>query len=59
MLQEADFFKTDVRALAQELGLTNWNKVASCSVSSRFPYGTTLTHDNIAQVMAAENICVV
>ena len=50
----ADFFKTDVRALAQELGLTNWNKVASCSVSSRFPYGTTLTHDNIAQVMAAE-----
>ena len=54
LLQEADFFKTDVRALAQELGLTNWNKVASCSVSSRFPYGTTLTHDNIAQVMAAE-----
>ncbi len=54
LLQEADFFKVDVRALAQELGLTNWNKVASCSVSSRFPYNTTLTHENIAQVMAAE-----
>ncbi|WP_338208505.1 ATP-dependent sacrificial sulfur transferase LarE [Lactiplantibacillus paraxiangfangensis] len=54
LLQEADFFKVDVRALSQELGLTNWNKVASCSVSSRFPYNTTLTHENIAQVMAAE-----
>ncbi|AVK64144.1 ATP-dependent sacrificial sulfur transferase LarE [Lactobacillus sp. CBA3606] len=54
LLQEADFYKVDVRALAQELGLTNWNKVASCSVSSRFPYGTTLTHANVKQVMAAE-----
>jgi len=55
LLQEADFYKVDVRALSQELGLTNWNKVASCSVASRFPYGTTLTHENIAQVMAAES----
>jgi len=54
LLQEADFYKVDVRALSQELGLTNWNKVASCSVASRFPYGTTLTHENVAQVMAAE-----
>jgi len=54
LLQEADFYKVDVRALAQDLDLNNWNKVASCSVSSRFPYGTTLTHENIAQVMAAE-----
>jgi len=54
LLQEADFYKVDVRALSQDLGLTNWNKVASCSVASRFPYGTTLTHENVAQVMAAE-----
>ncbi|MFC6202709.1 ATP-dependent sacrificial sulfur transferase LarE [Lactiplantibacillus nangangensis] len=55
LLEEADFYKVDVRALSQELGLTNWNKVASCSVASRFPYGTTLTHENVAQVMAAES----
>ncbi|MFC6180791.1 ATP-dependent sacrificial sulfur transferase LarE [Lactiplantibacillus daowaiensis] len=55
LLQEAGFYKVDVRALAQELDLNNWNKVASCSVSSRFPYNTTLTHENIAQVMAAEH----
>jgi uncharacterized protein len=54
LLQEADFYKKDVRALAQVLGLTNWNKVASCSVSSRFPYGTVLTSDKIAMVMKAE-----
>jgi len=55
LLEEADFYKVDVRALSQELGLTNWNKVASCSIASRFPYGTTLTHENVAQVMAAES----
>ncbi|MCL1632733.1 ATP-dependent sacrificial sulfur transferase LarE [Sporolactobacillus sp. CPB3-1] len=54
VLQEAGFYKTDVRALAKEIGLTNWNKVSSCSVSSRFPYGTTLTRENIAQVMKSE-----
>ncbi|WP_139693667.1 ATP-dependent sacrificial sulfur transferase LarE [Sporolactobacillus terrae] len=54
VLQEAGFYKTDVRALAKGIGLTNWNKVSSCSVSSRFPYGTTLTPEKIDQVMASE-----
>lgn len=53
-LQDADLYKKDVRELAQQLGLTNWNKVASCSVSSRFPYGTTLTSAKLQQVMQAE-----
>ncbi|GAF40868.1 PP-loop superfamily ATP-binding protein [Agrilactobacillus composti DSM 18527 = JCM 14202] len=55
-LQTAEFTKADVRALAQTLGLNNWNKVASCSVSSRFPYNTTLTVAKIQQVMAAEKL---
>lgn len=54
VLQEADFYKTDVRALAKDIGLNNWNKVSSCSVSSRFPYGTTLTLEKIVQVMKSE-----
>ncbi|MCO7124524.1 ATP-dependent sacrificial sulfur transferase LarE [Sporolactobacillus shoreicorticis] len=54
VLQEAGFYKTDVRALAKIIGLNNWNKVSSCSVSSRFPYGTTLTLEKIDQVMKAE-----
>ncbi|MFT8457759.1 MAG: ATP-dependent sacrificial sulfur transferase LarE [Liquorilactobacillus ghanensis] len=55
VLQVAGFYKTDVRQLAQEHGLTNWNKVASCSVSSRFPYYTELTSAKLQQVIAAES----
>ncbi|GEO68704.1 ATP-dependent sacrificial sulfur transferase LarE [Levilactobacillus acidifarinae] len=50
----AGFTKADVRSLAQDYGLTNWNKVPSCSVSSRFPYNTTLTVAAIDRVMQAE-----
>ncbi len=53
-LEKADFYKSDVREMAKELGLTNWNKVASCSISSRFPYYTTITPEKIQQVMASE-----
>ncbi len=53
-LQAADLYKTDVRSLAKKLGLTNWNKVASCSVSSRFPYNTKIDAQSIAQVMNSE-----
>ncbi|MBT9677347.1 ATP-dependent sacrificial sulfur transferase LarE [Levilactobacillus brevis] len=54
VLQTADLYKREVRELAQSLGLTNWNKVASCSVSSRFPYNTDLTSEKLQRVMAAE-----
>ncbi|MHB9290194.1 ATP-dependent sacrificial sulfur transferase LarE [Latilactobacillus curvatus] len=54
VLQTAGFYKIDVRQLAKALNLNNWNKVASCSVSSRFPYNTALTEAKIAQVMQSE-----
>ncbi|WP_311406393.1 ATP-dependent sacrificial sulfur transferase LarE [Liquorilactobacillus uvarum] len=54
VLQAADIYKTDVREIAKKLELNNWNKVASCSVSSRFPYYTKLTSEKIEKVMAAE-----
>lgn len=54
VLQSAGFYKIDVRQLAKELDLNNWNKVASCSVSSRFPYNTPLTLTKINQVMQSE-----
>ncbi|KRL03598.1 ATP-dependent sacrificial sulfur transferase LarE [Liquorilactobacillus capillatus] len=54
VLQVADIYKTDVRMIAKKLGLNNWNKVASCSVSSRFPYYTKLTSEKLAKVMQAE-----
>ncbi|KRM95302.1 PP family ATPase [Liquorilactobacillus aquaticus DSM 21051] len=54
VLQTADIYKIDVREIAKKLELNNWNKVASCSVSSRFPYYTKLTSEKIEKVMAAE-----
>lgn len=53
-LQTADLYKVDVRSLAKKIGLRNWNKVASCSVSSRFPYNTKIELKGIAQVMNSE-----
>lgn len=54
VLQKAGFYKDDVRGLAKSLGLHNWNKAASCSIASRFPYYTQLTPAKIKQVMQAE-----
>ena len=31
-LQEAGLYKTEIRQLAKERGVSNWNKVPSCSV---------------------------
>lgn len=54
VLQEANMYKSDVRALAKDLGLPVWNKLASCSLASRFPYGTKLTKELVDRVNQAE-----
>lgn len=54
VLQEADLYKPEIRALAKELELPVWNKVASCSLASRFPYGTELNKQIVEQVNDAE-----
>src|SRR5699024_10762541 len=53
-LQEAGFYKQDVRILAKELNLPVWNKPASCSLASRIPYGIKLDQQKIEQVDQAE-----
>jgi uncharacterized protein len=54
VLQEANFYKSDVRRLAKEMNLPVWDKVASCSLASRFPYGTRLDKEAVKQVDQAE-----
>src|SRR5699024_308934 len=53
-LQEAHFYKVDVRALAKSLELPVWDKPASCSLASRIPYGIKLDQQKINQVNQAE-----
>lgn len=54
-LAECGFTKADVRALARERGLDVWEKPALACLSSRFPYGTSITLDLLRQVEAAES----
>ncbi|MEK3979193.1 ATP-dependent sacrificial sulfur transferase LarE [Psychrobacillus sp. FSL K6-2836] len=54
VLQEAGFYKQEVRELSKELDLPVWNKPASCSLASRIPYGIRLDKRKIEQVNQAE-----
>lgn len=53
-LEEAGFTKQDIRDLSREMGLPTWDKPALACLSSRFPYGTTITPERISQVSMAE-----
>src|SRR5689334_15482286 len=49
-LIDAGFTKADVRAGAAEVGLAIWDKPAAACLSSRIPYGTSVTRERLAQI---------
>jgi uncharacterized protein len=53
-LQEAGFTKGDIRELARELGLPNWDKPSSACLASRIPYRTPVTVERLKQIESAE-----
>lgn len=53
-LREAGMSKADVRALALYLGVPNWDKPSFACLSSRFPYGTNITAELLAQLDGCE-----
>ena len=53
-LEELAFGKTDIRKAARQLGLPIWNKPALACLSSRFPYGVTITPDRLRRVARCE-----
>ncbi len=53
-LREANFTKSDIREVAQHLNLPNWDKPSYACLSSRFPYGTTITRELLGMVDKAE-----
>jgi len=53
-LLEAGLRKSEVRAVAQALGLPNWDKPAQPCLASRLPYGTPVTRERLAAVEAVE-----
>lgn len=53
-LKEAGLYKTDIRALSEELGLPTWNKPSFACLSTRFPYGEKITEEKLRMVDKAE-----
>jgi uncharacterized protein len=53
-LQEIGITKAEIRAMARTLGLPNWDKPSAACLSSRIPYGTTITVQMLSQVERAE-----
>jgi len=54
-LVDVGLTKADVRALARELGLSCWDKPAAACLSSRIPYGTSVTTERLRQIEALED----
>jgi pyridinium-3,5-biscarboxylic acid mononucleotide sulfurtransferase len=55
-LVEAEFTKAEIRELSRRLGLPTWDKPASPCLSSRFPYGITITPEGLEKVERGEQI---
>lgn len=49
-LVDLGFTKDDVRAGAEAMGLPIWNKPAAACLSSRIPYGTSVTQERLQQI---------
>lgn len=54
-LREAGLTKKEIRALSKRLGLSTWDKPSLACLSSRFPYGTKITLENLARINKAED----
>ena len=55
-LLEAGLDKSDIRALAREMGLKVWDKPAAACLASRVPRGVPITPALLAQIDAAEAV---
>jgi uncharacterized protein len=55
-LAEAGLTKTEVRALAKHLGLSNYDKPSMPCLSSRVAYGEVITPERLLKIERAENL---
>jgi uncharacterized protein len=55
-LSDAEMTKAEIRELSRRAGLPTWNKPALPCLSSRFPYGTSITPEKLSVVDRGEEI---
>jgi len=53
-LRYAELTKAEIRALSKEIGLATWDKQSFACLSSRFPYGESITPEKLGMVDKAE-----
>jgi uncharacterized protein len=53
-LAEVGITKEDIREIAREIGLPNWDKPSLACLASRIPYGSEITKEKLSQVAEAE-----
>ena len=53
-LVEADLTKAEIRELSRRAGLSTWDRPAAACLSSRIPYGTPVTIENLRTVEIGE-----
>lgn len=53
-LVDAGFTKNDIRKLARQLGLSNWDRPAMACLATRVPYGTTIDDAILDKIDRAE-----
>lgn len=53
-LADVGLSKPEIRSLARELTLPNWDKPSMACLASRFPYGEAITDAGLSRVAAAE-----
>ncbi|MCF6158676.1 MAG: ATP-dependent sacrificial sulfur transferase LarE [wastewater metagenome] len=54
-LKESGLRKADIRQISKYLNLSNWNKPPYACMSSRFPYGESITEGKLSLIAAAED----
>ncbi len=55
-LREAQLSKQEIRALSRQFGLPTWEKQSFACLSSRFPYGETISEEKLHMVDQAEQL---
>ncbi len=53
-LRQIEFTKDEIRILSKEQGLPTWNKPSFACLSSRFPYGESITPERLQMIDKAE-----
>jgi len=53
-LRDAGLTKSEIRKLSKEIDLPTWNKQSFACLSSRFPYGETITPERLSMIDRAE-----